>query len=55
MRLILFGGVIGSIATRMCFTDKGILINNLLAKTESVLYEDGPADVTRLEGFLCYY
>ena len=54
MRLILFGGVISPIATHMFLTYKGVRIINLIADTESALYEDDSANVIRLEGFLCF-
>ena len=40
MGLILFGGVIGSSATHLSLTDKGVRLVNLLAEAETILNED---------------
>ena len=40
MGLILFGGVIGSSATHLSLTDKGVRFVNLLAEAETILNED---------------
>ena len=40
MGLILFGGVIGSRATHLSLTDKGIRFVSLLTEAESVLDEE---------------